>query len=138
MDLTKLLNSKKLVDPRSTKFRVRGEEEEFAERIKCLSEVKLANLFFRPLTRLLPDILTMTELIPKQSPLYTKEQIAEILIKNKLVSNLEEALRETESLIEKKLSVGYNERHCYKFIPLSNSDGAKRYQLRMVWEFYPR
>lgn len=57
-----------------------------------------------------------------KSRLYTKEEMAQILLQNGLVESMEEGLREVEVLLEK--GIGY-----FHFFPYINKKGEIKYRL---------
>ena len=93
---------------------------------------KLARAFKVKLFGFIPYNSIFSGIKSGVSPLYTGKEIAQILVKNELTSNLEDALQEVDSFTDKRFSGKYG--NVLTFEKYVNKDGEKRYRLESYFE----
>ena len=112
LDLAKLVENEELQDPK---------------KLRDKAVLAFANLFRISHYNSLLSRLNPKNLLPSSLPTYTKEEIAEILYKKGLLSNLSAGYHEIENILTEQFHFG-DDTQFYQFKEVKNAQGKSRYR----------
>lgn len=114
LDLTKLVENTELQDPNKLGNKA----------VLAFGKIFRTNSYNSWLKYLNPKNLLSSSL-----PTYTKDEIAEILFRNGLLSSLEEGLRNVDSILTEEFSFSEYSKGFYQFKEVESTQGKAKYRL---------